>query len=46
MRIETTLEKLYVEPKDPAPPTEEELDDLIEWYEYVKGIKTPNSESD
>jgi hypothetical protein len=47
MRIETTLAELYEEPKDPAPPTEEELDLLIEWYEQnVKGNKTPNSETD
>jgi hypothetical protein len=27
---------LYVEPADPAPPTEKELDEVIEWYEKEK----------
>ena len=42
-----TLEDLYEEPKDLAPPTETELDELIEWYEYVKGnVTTRNCEFD
>jgi hypothetical protein len=31
----STLENEYVEPVDPAPVTEEEMDELIAWFENL-----------